>query len=84
MMGEPSDRFETKPAMLYVYVSDTDAVYERALAAGATSIREPADQFYGDRNAGVKDAAGNQWWMAMRREDVSPEEARGRATSAAR
>ena len=79
MMGEASNESEPRPGSLYLYVEDTDAVYQRALAAGATSIMEPADQFYGDRNAGVKDPAGNYWWIATHQEDVSPEELQGRA-----
>lgn len=74
MMGEPVGDITPMPATLYVYVDDPDATYERALKAGATSVRAPADQFYGDRNAGVQDASGNQWWMAAHKEDVSPEE----------
>ncbi len=50
-----------------------------SLQAGATSVMEPADQFYGDRNAGVKDSAGNCWWIATHKEDVSPEEMARRA-----
>ena len=46
----------------------------RALEAGATSLREPADQLYGDRSDGVKDACGNQWWIATHKEDLSPAE----------
>ena len=53
MMGEPMGEFTPMPGSLYVYVSDTDAIYKRALQAGATSLTEPADQFYGDRNASV-------------------------------
>ena len=74
MMGEARGTWQPMPGSLYVYVSDTDAVYKRALQAGATSVMEPADQFYGDRNAGVKDPVGNHWWMATHKEDVSPEE----------
>ncbi len=74
MMGEPVGDMTPMPATLYVYVTDPDATYERALKAGATSVRAPADQFYGDRNAGVQDASGNQWWMAAHKEDVSPAE----------
>ena len=55
--------------------------YRRALAAGATSIMPPADQFYGDRTAGVRDPSGNQWWLATHVEDVSPEEHRARAAA---
>ena len=47
------------PAMFYLYVPECDAVYRLALAAGAKSIQEPADQPYGDRSAAVKDAFGN-------------------------
>ena len=61
-------------SMLHLYVPDTDALYHSALAAGAVSIREPADQFYGDRSAGVRDVWGNQWWMATHVEDLSQEE----------
>ena len=48
----------------YVYVDDPDAAYRKALAAGATSLWEPADQPYGERNAGVADPWGNQWFPA--------------------
>ncbi|MHB8598108.1 MAG: VOC family protein [Ktedonobacteraceae bacterium] len=56
--GEPS------PATLYLYIDDVDAIYTRALQAGATSISAPADQPYGDHLAGVKDAFGNVWYIA--------------------
>lgn len=62
------------PAMLYVYVDDCDAAYARALAAGAASLMAPADMYYGDRHGGVKDAAGNSWWIATHIEDVPPDE----------
>ncbi len=55
---------EEKPTALHLYVPDADAVYQRALKAGATSVEEPVDQFYGDREAGVKDPTGNVWWIA--------------------
>jgi PhnB protein len=55
---------EEKPTALHLYVPDADAVYQRALEAGATSLEEPVDQFYGDREAGVKDPTGNVWWIA--------------------
>jgi PhnB protein len=81
MMGEAQDG-KTMPGSLYVYVSDTDATYRRALQAGATSLMEPADQFYGDRNAGVQDPAGNRFWIATHIEDVPPEEMARRAEEA--
>ncbi len=79
MMGEARGEFKPMPGSLYLYVDDTDATYQRALQAGATSLMEPADQFYGDRHAGVVDAVGNHWWIATHIEDVLPEELARRA-----
>jgi len=79
MMGESMGSCEPMFGSLYLYVHDVDAVYKRALQAGATSTSEPADQFYGDRSAGVKDPVGNQWWIATHKEDVPPEEIARRA-----
>jgi PhnB protein len=79
MMGEPPDPSKVRPSNLYVYVPDVDATYRRALAHGAHSEREPANQFYGDRSGGFVDASGNTWWIATHHEDVSPEELRQRA-----
>ena len=61
---------EAMPAAIYLYMDDVDAVYKRALQAGATSITEPEDQPYGDHMAGVKDAFGDVWYIATHREDV--------------
>ena len=58
------ENVEEKLTALHLYVPDADAVYQRALEAGATSLEEPVDQFYGDREAGVKDPSGNVWWIA--------------------
>jgi uncharacterized glyoxalase superfamily protein PhnB len=74
MLGEASGAWQPTHSSLHLYVPDVDAAYASALAAGAASIREPADQFYGDRSGGVEDADGNQWWMATHVEDVSPAE----------
>jgi PhnB protein len=74
MMGEPGGEFKAMPAVLHLYVSDVDATYRRAIEAGGKSLREPADQFYGDRSGGVLDPSGNQWWISTHIEDVSPEE----------
>ncbi len=82
MMGEPMGDFTAMPAVLYLYVPNTDATYKKAIEAGAKSIMEPADQFYGDRNAGVEDASGNMWWIATHIEDVSPDEMTKRAEAA--
>jgi uncharacterized glyoxalase superfamily protein PhnB len=69
------------PAMLYVYLPDVDAAYARALRAGASSIQEPRDEFYGDRTAAVQDVAGNQWYLATHIEDLSDAEMGRRAKS---
>ncbi len=75
MLGEPMSKSDP-PMMgtLYLYVSDADATYKRALRAGATSVMEPADQFWGDRMSGVTDGFGNTWWIATHIEDVSRKE----------
>jgi len=79
MLSDKPPHLDAMPASLYVYVDDTDARYKRALGAGAVSVMEPADQFYGDRNAGVIDPTGNLWWIATHVEDVSQEELARRA-----
>ena len=82
MMGEPMGEFTAMPAMLHLYVEDSDALYKRAIDAGATPVMEVADQFYGDRSGGVKDLAGNTWWISTHKEDVPPEEMEKRAKAA--
>ncbi len=79
MLGEATDQWKPMPATVALYVEDADAWYQRALRTGATSVREPSDQFYGDRSAGVKDFAGNHWWIHTRIEDVPPDEIMKRA-----
>jgi PhnB protein len=74
MLADATDESSLLPAMLHLYVEDVDGAYRKALDAGAHSLREPTDQYYGDRIAGVKDAFGNQWWIASHVEDVSLEE----------
>ena len=82
MMGRASDKHKPMASMLYVYVKDVDATYKAAVKAGATSLMEPADQFYGDRNAGVADSQGVQWWIATRKENLSKKELQKRANAA--
>ena len=74
---------EANTAYLYLYLEDTDDAYRRALEAGATSLEEPKDQFYGDRRAMVKDPFGNTWQIATHKEDLSLEEIRKRAAAIA-
>jgi PhnB protein len=52
------------PVSFYVYVEDCDARFRQAVSAGATSLREPANQPFGNRMAGVLDPFGYQWWFA--------------------
>ena len=78
MLGEARDGMQ-RPGFLYVHVEDCDATYERALAAGAKPILPPRDQFYGDRDGGVEDVAGNWWWIATHKEDLSKAEIERRA-----
>lgn len=69
-MGEAHGPYQPMPSMFYLYVPDADAMYARAMSAGATSVFAPADQPYGDRMGAVKDAFGNQWCFATRIKDV--------------
>ena len=68
------DEYKLMPTGIYLYVEDCDATYRRALEAGATSIMQPTDQFYGDRSANIKDQFGNHWYIATHIEDLSKEE----------
>lgn len=74
MLGDMGGKWKSMPSSIYLYVPNIDAVYRQALEAGAISLMEPADQFYGDRSAGVRDPFGNHWFIATHIEDVSPEE----------
>jgi uncharacterized glyoxalase superfamily protein PhnB len=64
----------TTTVSLYFYVENTDNVYKKAISAGAISLMQPEDMYYGDRCAGVKDAWNNEWWIATHLEDISLEE----------
>lgn len=82
MLADAGPENPPRPANLLLYVDDCDSTYRKALAAGGTSEREPTDQFYGDRTAGV-DACGIRWWIHTHVEDVSPEEMEKRVAAAA-
>jgi PhnB protein len=71
-------------AHLYLYVEDVDAIFSRAIAAGAKMRMPVADQFYGDRSGGLTDPFGHVWWIATHTEDLSPEEIERRAAAAFR
>jgi PhnB protein len=59
---------------LMLYVADADAMFNRAVAAGATVTKPLADQFYGDRSGTVTDPFGHVWTLSTHIEDVPPEE----------
>jgi PhnB protein len=74
MLAEASEEWKPTKTMLHLYVEAVDETYQKALDAGAESVKEPNDQFYGDRNSSVKDAFGNIWGISTHIEDVSDEE----------
>ena len=75
MLGDASlGEFSSMPGMIHLYVEDADKTFRQALEAGAKSLREPRDEFYGDRSGGVEDPTGNRWWIATHVEEVSEEE----------
>jgi PhnB protein len=79
-MGESIDN-KSMPMTFHVYIPDVDALYKRALAAGAKSLSEPKDQFYGERSAGLIDDWGNHWYIATYTDDLTPEEMSARAAA---
>jgi uncharacterized glyoxalase superfamily protein PhnB len=69
------------PVTLHLYVRDVDAVFDRAVAAGATVLMKVADQFWGDRYGIISDPFGHRWSIASRVEDLSPRDLHKRAES---
>jgi PhnB protein len=76
MLGTAMPPQSPKKASLAIYVKNCDATYKDALSAGARSMQEPADQFYGDRNARFEDPFGNEWMVMTHIRDVSEKEMR--------
>ena len=69
------------PASLWLYVEDCDALYNRAIAAGAQTfgpMGKMADQFWGDRCGTVSDPHGYLWTIATHKEDLTPQELKQR------
>ena len=62
------------PVTIHVYVEDVDAVFDKAVRAGARALQEPTDQFYGDRSGQFEDPFGHRWNVASHVEDVPPDE----------
>jgi PhnB protein len=72
-MTDADGPYQPMASTFYLYVADVDAVYQRALEAGASAISQPADQPYGDRHGGVMDAFGNTWYIATYLEGANME-----------
>ena len=73
--------FGGSPVTLSVYVEDVDAVFDRAIAADAKSLRPLKQEFYGDRSGQFEDPFGHRWSVASHVEDVSPEEMERRSAT---
>ena len=79
MAFDAKEEWPDTPSFFRLYFEDGDAVYRRALEAGATSVTEMTELFFGDRVGRVRDPQGNLWWIQTRLEDVDPEEMARRA-----
>jgi PhnB protein len=79
MMFDAKKEWPPMPCFLRLYVEDGDAVYQRALEAGGTSVTEMTKLFFGDRVGRVRDPFGNIWWIQTRIEDVDPQTMEKRA-----
>jgi PhnB protein len=80
--GKGPRAYGGSPASIWVYVQDSDALFNRAVAAGARvldgAMGKMADQFWGDRAGTVKDPEGYMWTIATRKEDLTPQEMKQR------
>jgi len=74
MLAEARGDFDPMPMSFYMYVDDVDTTYQQALDAGAELMYAPADQFYGNRDCGVKGPKGNIWFIASHIEALSEAE----------
>ena len=83
-LGDVENVADARRFELHLYVDDADAVYEKAVAAGARSLHAPTDQPYGDREAGIEDPMGNYWYIATHGKEVRPEGFRGSRRSSTR
>lgn len=66
MVSQSTVAYPAMPTSLYLYVDNADEAMARALAAGATQIMAVADMPYQDRQGGIRDPAGNLWWLSQR------------------
>ncbi|HEY2323497.1 MAG TPA: VOC family protein [Thermoanaerobaculia bacterium] len=72
-LGDVENLADARRFELHLYVEDVDAVYEKAVAAGARTLHAPTDQPYGDREAGIEDPMGNYWYIATHGKEIRPE-----------
>jgi uncharacterized glyoxalase superfamily protein PhnB len=79
MAFDAKEEWPDTPSFIRLYVEDGDAVYRRALEAGATSVTEMTDLFFGDRVGRVRDPQGNLWWIQARLENLELQEMEKRA-----
>ena len=80
MMGAKGPKaFGGSPASLWLYVTDADALFNRAVSAGAQERVPLADQFWGDRGGAIGDPEGYTWWIATRKEELTTTEIQKRA-----
>ncbi len=66
MVADGGEGWPPIPSHVHIYVSEVDAVYRRALEAGATSVQEPVKKDDEDKRGGVKDSGGTTWWIATK------------------
>jgi PhnB protein len=66
MLADGGEGWPPFPSHVHIYVQDVDATYQRALAAGATSVQVPVKKEDADKRGGVKDAGGTTWWIATK------------------
>lgn len=66
MLAQPQEAVTDMRTSFYLYVENVDEVYQHALENGCTSVFEPADMPYGDRQGGIEDPIGNYWWVSKR------------------
>src|SRR5215510_5781278 len=79
MMGKGPHAYGGSPLSLWLYVEDADALFNRAVGAGAKVQMPLADQFWGDRGGAIADPEGYTWWISTRKEDFTPAEMNQRA-----
>lgn len=71
--SDGGEQFPPRKMAIHLYVEDCDSIYERAIAAGGTSIHEVMDMPYGERSGGVEDPCGNHWYIATQKAEMYPD-----------